>query len=240
MRGQSSPTPPLPRPRLAGAMAQIVDRRSDPGAYMHRISSGSGSGSGSGSKAATSAVGREAGGTGPSAHRARLFFPAPHTKEGWQDADNGRADSSSAATGSEADVEAGAEAVAEHTSSSDARWTALSAGTRASEDASLSRIQHFIIETLKNPVQFTQSDARVTAPVPYKPINDPKVLAELREQKSDLRQKNGHDTPNDKKKGTAQDGLAVHADISVSAPRLCRLPAFCLVGFPNSSAIAIM
>ena len=52
----------------------------------------------------------------------------------------------------------------------------------ALEEPSIARVQQFIIDTLKNPVRFIVSQQNATQELPYKPINDPSVLAERKKQ----------------------------------------------------------
>lgn len=51
----------------------------------------------------------------------------------------------------------------------------------ALDEPSIARVQQFIIDTLKNPIRFIKSDSAVVQEVPYKPINDPKAIAERKE-----------------------------------------------------------
>ncbi|PWN35841.1 cysteine proteinase [Meira miltonrushii] len=46
------------------------------------------------------------------------------------------------------------------------------------EESTIARVQNFIIETLNKPVKFIVSHQNATQELPYKPINDPSVLAE--------------------------------------------------------------
>ncbi|MCO5589682.1 hypothetical protein L7F22_043650 [Adiantum nelumboides] len=74
----------------------------------------------------------------------------------------------------------------------------------ALEEPSIARVQQFIIDTLKNPVRFIVSQQSSTQELPYKPINDPSVLAERKKDAASAnteaiaKQKKGDDS-NEKK-----------------------------------------
>lgn len=81
------------------------------------------------------------------------------------------------------------------------RWSSITSGN--TEESTLSRVQQFIIDTFRNPVNFILSDSQMTVDAPYKAINDPHTISEAKKKNGQLDRASGkaggqHDQIEDK------------------------------------------